>query len=63
MACLKRWGDGFTRVKPDVLAADALAVGSSLSVRANDHRFTWPIPQIEIQNNTEMTEEDQNEGY
>lgn len=63
MACLKRWGDGFTRVKPDFLAPSDLAVGSSLSVRAGDYRFTWPIPQIELQNNTEMTEKDQNEGY
>ncbi len=62
-ACLLGGGVGCTRVKPDFLAADALAVGSSLSVRANDYRFTWPIPQIEIQNNTEMTEEVQNEGY
>lgn len=62
MSCLKRWGDGFTREAPAFVAGHT-AAGYNLKIAANDYRFTWPIPQIEIQNNPAISPADQNEGY
>lgn len=48
---IKRWGnlyrggEGFTRTPQ----TNSLAEGSSLSVRADDVRFVWPIPQHELE--------------
>lgn len=42
---LKRWGKGFERTPQ----TSSLAEGSSLKIKADDHRFVWPIPQHEIE--------------
>ncbi len=48
---IKRWGklyrngEGFTR-KPQT---NSLSEGSSLSIKADDPRFVWPIPQHELE--------------
>lgn len=48
---IKRWGDlynngnGFTRTPQK----STLSEGSSLSVKADDPRFVWPIPQHELE--------------
>ena len=48
---IKRWGklyrggEGFTRTPQN----NSLAEGSSISVKADDPRFVWPIPQHELE--------------
>lgn len=42
---LKRWHRGFTRTPQ----AESLSEGSSLSVKADDPLFVWPIPKHEIE--------------
>ncbi len=48
---LKRWGklyrngEGFTRTQQN----NTLAEGSNISIKADDPRFVWPIPQHELE--------------
>lgn len=54
---LKRWGKGFERTPQ----SNSLKQGSSLKIEAGDYRFTWPIPNHEIESpNTDI---EQNPGY
>jgi len=43
---LKRWNKGFKRVNQ---ANAQTGFGSTLEIKAGDHRFVWPIPQHEIE--------------
>ena len=43
---LKRWNKGFKRVTQ---ASAQNGPGSTLEIKAGDHRFVWPIPQHEIE--------------
>ena len=63
MSDLKRWGDGFLRSAPQNLAVvDRSGNVHLLSYPANDYRFTWPIPQAEIDVNPQIKDQ-QNQGY
>jgi starch-binding outer membrane protein, SusD/RagB family len=53
---LKRWGKSITRAGRDAL----LAAASARNLPANDNKFTWPIPQAEIDANKNIS---QNPGY
>lgn len=60
--CLKRWHQGFKRTPQHFDAPVLVATGGvqTLKVDANNIRFTWPIPQQDIQANKNLK---QNEGY
>lgn len=61
-ACLKRWHKGFKRTPQPFDAPVLVATGGvqTLQVDANNVRFTWPIPQQDMQANKNL---EQNEGY
>lgn len=61
-ACLKRWHKGFQRTPQHFDAPVLVATGGvqTLKVNANNIRFTWPIPQQDMQSNKNLK---QNEGY
>ena len=61
-ACLKRWHKGFKRTPQPFDAPVLVATGGvqTLQVDANNVRFTWPIPQQDMQANNNL---EQNEGY
>lgn len=60
---LKRWNEGFTRRAPQ--NANILQTGSSflsLSINANDPKFTWAIPVRDMTTNPSLAGQ-QNPGY
>jgi hypothetical protein len=60
---LKRWNEGFTRRAPqntNILQTGASFI--SLSIAANDPKFTWAIPVRDITTNPSL-EGQQNPGY
>ncbi len=63
---LRRWGLGFARnpEHPENPAIESIIVkaGAALSYSAGDHRFVWPIPTAELENNPQMAGQ-QNPGY
>lgn len=63
---LKRWGMGMDRgndsQNDDLTFGPGLITGSGLSISAGDYRFTWPIPQAEMDTNPQL-EGQQNPGY
>ena len=66
MSDLRRWGLGFARnpKHPENEAIESILVveGAGLSYEAGDHRFVWPIPSAELENNPQMAGQ-QNPGY
>lgn len=63
---LRRWGMGFKRnpSHPENPAIENIVVklGIELSYEVNDHRYVWPIPSDEMQNNPQLKGQ-QNPGY
>lgn len=61
---LRRWNDPMKRGQEQKAGADDLPIfvtsGLGVEMPAGDHRFTWPIPQSEIQLNPNLV---QNPGY
>lgn len=66
LADLKRWGLGVDRgnnaQNNDLTFGVGLSNGTSLTVSADDYRFTWPIPQAEMDVNPQLRGQ-QNPGY
>lgn len=58
-----RWSDIKRRSLPLVRNGDHWAKFNFTAADLDYYRFTFPIPQSEIDNNTVLTEEDQNTGY
>ena len=62
---IKRWGNlynngnGFTRTPQK----SSLTEGSSLSVKADDPRFVWPIPQHELESPGSEIEPNESNNY
>ena len=63
---LKRWGMGMDRgndsQNDDLTFGPGLITGRGLSIPAGDYRFTWPIPQAEMDTNPQL-EGQQTPGY
>ena len=63
---LKRWNVGMDRgnnsQNDDLTYMPGAATSTGLSVAAGDYRFTWPIPQSEIDTNPQIKGQ-QNPGY
>ena len=66
MSDLRRWGQGFQRdgSYPANPALEEIFVVAGLQVQyiANDHRYVWPIPTTEMENNPQLKGQ-QNPGY
>ncbi len=63
IADLKRWGDPMDRTAQDPQNEDAINTGSqNLRIEATDHRFVWPIPLSEYNNNAAIKKQP-NEGW
>lgn len=66
MSDLRRWGLGFSRNSEYPLnpAVEEIfkAVDASVVYTAGDHRYVWPIPTTEIENNPKLKSQ-QNPGY
>lgn len=58
---LKRWGEGFARSEAQNTEVTT-SRGSDLSISADDYRWSWPIPQAEIDANPQIKGQ-QNPGY
>lgn len=55
--CLKRWGEGFTRMAPQSFAAGFLSTYQdcqNLKVSADNYRFVWEIPSQDLQANKNL---------
>jgi len=55
--CLKRWGEGFTRMTPQSLANGVLYTQSgvtTLNIAADNMRWTWEIPQNDLETNDNL---------
>lgn len=55
--CLKRWGDGFSRMAPQTFPAGYLSTYidcQNLSVTADNYRFVWEIPSQDLQANKNL---------
>lgn len=66
MSDLRRWGLGFSRdgsypLNP-VVEQIFVTAGVQVSYTPGDHRFVWPIPSTEMENNPQLRGE-QNPGY
>lgn len=56
-ACLKRWGEGFTRMTPQTLTNGVLYTQSSattLNIAASNVRWTFEIPQNDLETNENL---------
>ena len=62
MPCLKRWHQGFKRTPQPFNTPVLVNTGNvqTLSVEPSNIRFTWPIPQQDMQANKNLK---QNAGY
>ena len=62
MPCLKRWHQGFKRTPQPFNTPVLVNTGNvqTLSVEPTNIRFTWPIPQQDMQANKNLK---QNAGY
>lgn len=57
LTCLKRWHQGFTRMTPQAFTKNILITATgytNLTVSADDRRFTWEIPQQDLQANPNL---------
>lgn len=55
--CLKRWGEGFTRLEAQTLTAgflDETTGYKDLSIDADNYRWVWEIPTNDLQANTNL---------
>lgn len=66
MSDLRRWNLGFSRnpnhPEQPIIESYLVVEGAGLSYEAGDHRFVWPIPSAELENNPQMAGQ-QNPGY
>ena len=66
MSDLRRWGLGFTRDSSYPISASLpdifVVVDTQVSYIPGDHRYVWPIPNTEMENNPQLRGQ-QNPGY
>lgn len=66
MSDLRRWGLGFTRDSSYPISASLpdifVVVDTQVSYIPGDHRYVWPIPSTEMENNPQLKGQ-QNPGY
>ncbi len=63
LACLKRWGDGFSSRPYQAAASNLVMTGAAYdqkSLQPGDHVLNWPVPSYEIKLNKNLV---QNTGY